>query len=311
MAAAGSNLSRLAATLLGLAALVLCAAPGATERPQLADPQAYEQPRVRELVSLVNQAADQVRRDGEAAFEDFHRPGKWLDPDEGTYLFMFDMAGNQVVNAGFPEVENVNRLDWKDAWGKPVFRLAIEKLSPDKDDLAHWWTHYLWPRPGTVQPAWKSTFMARAEAPSGVVYAVAAGIYGATPERLFVEQMVEDAIALIRKEGDDAFATISRRDGGFFFDDVFVFVLDETGVELANAAFSHLIDKNLLELPGFAGKDMIRRELEFVKRQNTGWMVGEWPRAGETEPTTEDIYLKAVRLGNRTLIVGSGIYRDR
>lgn len=299
------------AIFLGLLTWIFSVGPiVAAELPQLSDPAAYEQPRVAALVSLVNEAAALVEREGEKAFETFHRPGKWLDPESGTYIFVFDMAGNQVVNAAFHSVEGINRLDWKDAWGKPVFRLAIDKLSPKQENLVHWWVHYLWPKPGAVRPSWKSTYLARATAPSGTLYAVAAGIYDAPPERLFIEQMVEDAATLISTQGAAAFDTISRRDSEFFFNDVFVFVVDERGLERANAGFSHLIGKNLLELPGFAGADMVRRELEFAKSQGSGWMRGEWPRAGETEPLTEDIYLRTMRLGDETLIVGSGIYRE-
>jgi hypothetical protein len=170
--------------------------------------------------------------------------------------------------------------------------------------------HYLWPKPGAVRPSWKSTYLARATTPSGTVYAVAAGVYDAEPEKLFIEQMVEDAIVLIGKQGPAAFDAISRRDGEFFFHDVFVFVLDDKGVERANAGFSHLVGKNLLELPDFPARDLIRRELEFAKTQGPGWMIGEWPRVGETLPVREDIYLKSLSYGDETFVVGSGIYRE-
>lgn len=278
------------------------------ELPRLSVPGDYEQPKVQALVKFVNEAGQLVAEQGEAVFDDFHVPGKWLDLDAGRYLFVFDMQANQVVNGGFPEIK-VNRMDWKDAWGKPVFRLCIDKLSPDKENRDNWWVHYLWPKPGEAKPRWKSSYMVRVKAPSGTVYAVGSGVYDAKAEKRFAELMVADAAELIRAQGLAALETISRRDSEFFFNESFVFVMDSTGVERANAGFSHLIGKNLLTLPDFPAKELIQYELDFMKTQGTGWIVGEWPRVGETEPTVEDIYLMTVKSGDEQFLVGSGIHR--
>lgn len=290
--------------------LVLGGSLEAAEALKISNPDAYQQPRVREAVDLVNHAADAIANQGDVVFKDFNDLAQWSRDGENTYLFVFDMQGNQVVNAAFPEVAGINRLNWKDAWGKPMFRLAIDKLDPKKEGRSQWWVHYLWPKPGDRLPSWKSTYMVRTSTPEGAVYVVAAGVYDVRPEKLFIEQMVQDATDLIRQHGTAAFEQIGRRESEFFFDDIFVFVLDEKGVERANAAFPYLVGRNLLELPDFAGKTIIEKELDFVREHGAGWLSVQWPRANSASPNQEDVYLSTVRIGNSTFIVGSGIYKD-
>ncbi len=272
-------------------------------------PDSYIQPAVQQMVRLVNDAAGLVDTEGERAFTKFRAPGRWFPQAEGLYLFVFDLDANQVVNAAFPELEK-NRLDWRDAWGKPLFQLAIAKLSPDYENRRFWWVHYLWYKPGESTPSWKSTYMVRARAPSGKVYVVAAGLYDLATEPLWVELLVDDAMNLTRQIGAQAYSVISSRMSQFMYRNTYVFVLDEQGNELANAAFPELNGKNLLTLPDFPLKDLIADEIRFAKENGQGWMSGSWPLPGEAQPTSEEIYLNSMVLQGRLHIFGSAIYAN-
>ena len=116
--------------------LVLGGSLEAVEALKISNPDAYQQPRVREAVDLVNHAADAIANQGDVVFKDFNDLAQWSRDGKNTYLFVFDMQGNQVMNAAFPEVAGINRLNWKDSWGKPMFRLAIDKLAPEKEGLS-------------------------------------------------------------------------------------------------------------------------------------------------------------------------------
>lgn len=280
----------------------------ATPDPTL--PESYHQPEVRSLVQRVNDAAALVQKRGEQAFPEFRRPGRWFRGKDDFYLFIFDLDGNQVLNAAFPEVE-VNRLEWRDAWGKPMFQLAIDKMSPERENERFWWIHYLWPKPGEIEASWKSTYMVRTQTPTGKIYIVAAGLYDLATEPLWIELLVREAVDLIKTAGDAAFPIISSRSSQFMYRDTYVFVLNEQGIELAAGAFPELIGKNLLTLPGFPRKQLIRDEIAFAKRYGAGWMTGAWPRPGESEPRPERIYLQSFRKEGTLLIVGSGIYEPR
>jgi hypothetical protein len=290
---------------IGLAALSLFPWPAlGGELPGLANLNLYEQRDVWGLVTLVNAAAYQIKRQGEKAFPAFREPGRWFDPKDGRYLFIFDLAGNQIVNPAFPEVEGINRLDWRDAWGKPVFQQAIDRLSPEGENRIRWWTHYLWPRPGSSQPEWKSVYLVRARAPSGTYYIVASGLYGLAPERTFVEQLVADAADLVARQGNAAFAVISSHDSPFVFGEVGVFVIDPEGIEHANSVFPDFIGRNLLD-PTFPGHAEVRRQLDFARDQGSGWIYSHWPGIeGELA-----IYLRRVEEGGQTWVLGSWMPR--
>lgn len=270
------------------------------ELPGLANLNRYEQSEVWGLVTMVNAAAYQIQRQGEKAFPAFREPGRWFDSEDSRYLFIFDLAGNQVVNPAFPELEGINRLDWRDAWGKPLFRIAIDKLSPEGGDRSRWWTHYLWPRPGAHKPEWKSVYLVRARAPSGAYYIVAAGLYGLKPERTFIEQLVADAADLVTRQGSAAFEDISSRDSPFVFGEVGVFVMDPEGIEQANSVFPYFIGRNLLD-PTFPGHEEVRRQLDFARDQGPGWITSRWPGIkGELA-----IYLRRLEAGGKAWILGS------
>ncbi len=201
-----------------------------------------------------------MQQEGERAFAEFRKPGKWFHGKEDLYLFVFALDGNQVVNATFPEVEK-NRLEWRDSWGKPMFQLAIARLSPDGENHHFWWIHYLWPKHGETKSSWKSTYMVRTQTTLGKFYVVAAGLYDLATEPLWIKLLVQEAVDLIKAKGNAAFPIISSRSSQFIYRDTCVFVLDEHGVELANGPFSELNGKNLLTLPGFPRKDLIRDEI--------------------------------------------------
>lgn len=300
-------MKRLIQSLLFLFASPCLVAYGAGQ-PDPMSPGSYTQPAVQNLVQLVNDAASRVRTEGEKAFAEFRTPGRWFRRDQGLYLFIFDLEGNQVVNAGFPELET-NRLDWRDAWGKPLFRLGIAKFSPSIEDRHFWWFHYVWYKPGESKESWKSAYMVRTKAPSGKVYVVACGLYDLAVEPLWVELLVAEAADLVKAIGVQAYAVISSRQYQFMYRDTYVFVLDESGTELAAAAFPELIGKNLLELEDFPFKAQIREEIRFAKARGEGWMQGAWPLPGEREPREEAIYLKSVPLHGRLHIFGSAIYK--
>ncbi len=50
--------------------------------------------------------------------------------------------------------------------------------------------------------------------------------------------------------------------------------------------------------------------IETVKTQGSGWIDYMWPKPGESEPSKKMTYVKKVKVGEETFIVGSGFYTD-
>lgn len=244
--------------------------------------QPYQHEKTRALVALVNDAAEQVRTKGEAAFSDFRVSGsRWRQGE--TYVFVLDPKGNVLIHPDLT-MEGKNELDLKDINGKPIIRglIAVVTTFPDKPEG---WYHYQWPVPGGFLPRWKSSYARLVTAPSGNTYVVSSGIYNDCMERAFVVDMVKNAVGQIEQHGPAAFSLFHNPTGPFLAKDAYIFVFDRKGVDLVNPAFPNLEGRNLLELKDTHGKQVIREMLEVVQTRGSGWVDYMWPKPGESVST--------------------------
>src|SRR5512143_1059461 len=164
--------------------------------------QRYEQADTRDLVALVNDAAELVRTKGETACSEFRISGsRWRQGE--TYIFVLDPGGNMLVHPD-PALEGKNQLGLEDINGKPIIRGLIGAATafPDKPEG---WYHYQWPVPGGLLPRWKSSYVQLATAPTGARYIVGSGMYNDRMERSFVGEVVKNAVGEIEKNGTAAF----------------------------------------------------------------------------------------------------------
>jgi len=211
----------------------------------------YQYEETRELVYLVNKAADLVRLKGEAAFSDFRTPGsQWREHE--AYIFVLDPNGNMIVHPD-PELEGKNQLNLKDINGKPIIRGLIEAVTAFSDKPEGWY-HYQWPIPGGLLPRWKSSYVRLVQAPPGNDYIVGSGVYNDRMERDFAVDMVKHAAGEIDKKGTAAFPLFHDPAGPFIVKDAYIFVFDMTGIDLVNPAFPNLEGRNLLDLKDTRGK---------------------------------------------------------
>lgn len=266
--------------------------------------QAYEQEDTRELVTLVNGAAELISTKGEAAFSDFRVSGsKWRQGE--VYIFVLDTEGNMLVHPD-QSIEGKNVLDLKDINGKPLIRgLISEATSSGKTGG---WYHYEWPVPGGILPRWKSTYVRLVKAPDGKSYIVGSGMYNDRMERAFVVDMVEGAVAQIEKNGETAFSRFHDRTGPFMVKDAYIFVVDPNGVDLVNPGFPNLEGRNILDVKDTQGKQLIREMLDVVNNSGSGWVDYMWPRPGESVSTQKSAYVSKAKMGDGWVLVGSGVY---
>jgi branched-chain amino acid transport system substrate-binding protein len=273
------------------------------ESPHLVE---YDYPATRELVGFVQDAAEAIRNEGEKAFPAFRRAGgEWFQGDR--YVFVWDLQGNRYVYPPDPANERGNMADLRDAGGKPIGRMIIEAVSGPSGEG---WVHYQWNRPGDPAPVWKSTYLVRAEAPSGKTYLVGSGVYNMLVERVFVEQVVDQAADLLRQKGRAAFTTLRDKRSPFFFHDTYVFVTSADGVELVNPAFPTLEGRSIIDLRDARGKYLVRDYIAAAFKHGAAWVSYYWPRPGNREPVRKLSYVKKVHVGNEDLIVGAGIYEQ-
>jgi signal transduction histidine kinase len=296
-------------TVVLLSSLITLAFPGSVlgnAQSGTADsPQLYEQKETRELVALVNDAAQLVHTRGEAAFAEFRVAGsRWRHGE--TYIFVLDPQGNMLVHPD-PALDGKNVLDLKDVNGKPIIRgiIAAATTFPDKPEG---WYFYEWPVPGGILPRWKSTYARMAAAPDGKKYIVGAGMYNDRMERTFVVDLVRNAVAEVDKSGRAAFPLFHDPKGPFIAMDTYIFVIDRNGIDLVNPGFPTLEGRNILDVKDTQGKQPIREMVKLVETKGSGWVDYMWPKPGESVSTQKSAYVSKAKMGDEWVLVGCGVY---
>ena len=95
---------------------------------------------------------------------------EWFHGD--TYLFVYDMNANVLLNPAFPKREGTNVSGQKDAKGK-LFHNEIIKTAETKGSG---WVDYMFPKPGQADPSQKWTFVKKVTI-DGAQGLVASGFY--------------------------------------------------------------------------------------------------------------------------------------
>ncbi|MEI6000098.1 cache domain-containing protein [Paraburkholderia bengalensis] len=121
--------------------------------------------------ALVDKAAALIDNKGKDAFSEFRIKGsEWFHGD--TYLFIYDMKENVLLNPAFPAREGTNVRGQKDTNGK-LFHDAMVQTAETKGSG---WVDYMFLRPGQTQPTHKWTYV-KAVHINGVPGLVGSGFY--------------------------------------------------------------------------------------------------------------------------------------
>jgi signal transduction histidine kinase len=281
--------------LLGLLGLGLLAVPAAGME--------FEHQATRDLVDFVSRAAGLVAKDGAAACDAFKQAGgEWRDGER--YVFVLDLEGNAVCHPN-PSMEGRNLSEVRDPDGKPIMKLILRQL---ERGAGEGWVHYLWPRPGKPVLTWKSTYVRQAATPDGGTLVVASGAYGLEMEKAFVVDRVREAAELIQSDGEQAFAVLRDKAGGFLFYDAYVFVMSKDGVMLVNPPSPELEGTSVLEVTDADGVRPGQEMLKVLSQTPEGWVSYLWPRPGDRRAVHKETFVTQVSSGGRELVVGAGIY---
>jgi len=266
----------------------------------------YEYPETTALVQLVEEAVKLLEQDGEKTFFQFNTKGsKWFTGD--TFIEVIDSSGIRYVDPTDLARMGKNEYTLRDQDGKQFIKWVIEDLNtPNKDST---WIHYLWPRPGSNTPEWKSTYFKKAFARSGRVYFVGAGIYNPRTEKLFVVDTLNAAIDNTRKRGISSFSQFRDKSSRFVYKDVYIFLISEDGVHLVDPIFSNLEGKNTLELKDIKGKYFVKEFIEKANYDKIEWIDHIYPYPVTRLPSRKSTCVKKINIENIPYIIGSGFYQ--
>ena len=142
-----------------------------TASPALSQQSPPTSEQAKKIEALVNKAAALIDSKGKAIFSEFRKKDtEWFHGD--TYLFVYDLKSNVLLNAAFPAREGTNTTGQKDANGK-LFHHAFIELAETKGSG---WVDYMFPKPGQTQPSQKWAYV-KAVKVDGVPSLVASGFY--------------------------------------------------------------------------------------------------------------------------------------
>ena len=125
----------------------------------------------KKVEALVVKAAALIDKNGKAAFAAFRKKSsEWFHDD--TYLFVYDMKANVLLNPAFPQREGSNVTGQKDAKGKLLHHEIIQVA----EIKGAGWVDYMFPKPGQTEPSQKWAYVKKVTI-DGVPGLVASGFY--------------------------------------------------------------------------------------------------------------------------------------
>jgi signal transduction histidine kinase len=259
-----------------------------------------------ELMKLVKEAAILFEQQGEKAFPEFSEKGtKWFYDD--TYFFVWTLDGMRLFHATNRQGEGLEMSNVKDVLGRPWGKMFLEAAATAQGEG---WVHYMYPEPGDIFPTWKSSFIKRVTFPSGKQCLIGCGIYNMDMNRTFIEDVVNKAADLVAERGKEAFGLLRNKTGPFVFMDTYVFVDNIAGVELVNMAQPSLEGKNLIDEKDLNGKYIVRDYVNAALKNNSAWVNYYWYRPGDNTPAHKYTFVRKVKFGAETYIVGAGLYAE-
>jgi signal transduction histidine kinase len=124
-----------------------------------------------------------------------------------------------------------------------------------------------------------------------------------------VKDRVDLAVELLQAKGKEAaFGDFRDSSSPFFFLNAYIFVLDINGRALVDPAYPTLVSRNLQDFQDEVGRYVVREMIQKLEKSDEAWVQYMWPKPGDTLPSRKLAYVRKVRLGDDTLMVGCDIF---
>jgi signal transduction histidine kinase len=122
---------------------------------------------------------------------------------------------------------------------------------------------------------------------------------------------VEEAAALIEKEGDKAFAEFGRKNSKWFNEKWYLFAYDINGTCLFHPVDTDLVGVNIMNMADINGKPVIRMITDVGRKKEKdafGWVFYHWVDRTQFDPIWKASYIrKVIDKNNRLYLIGSGL----
>jgi signal transduction histidine kinase len=137
-----------------------------------------------------------------------------------------------------------------------------------------------------------------------VAFAAVAAEFGTKDEAVSMVKHVQEKF---KKDGAEAtFKAVSDKSTSEFHDrDLYPFIYDMSGLNVAHGARPALIGKNLIDLKDQDGKYLIREMVKIANNSRSGWIDYKWPNPITNKIEDKSSYIE--KMGD--YFVGVGIYK--
>ncbi len=266
------------------------------------------------VVDAVTAAIGQIEKNGKAAFPLFHdATGPFIAKD--AYIFVIDMAGVDLVNPAFPNLEGRNLMDLKDTQGKQLIREMFKVVQTGGAG----WVDYMWPKPGESVSTQKSAYVSRAKMGDDWVL-VGCGVYLADApmaiprlKKMSASELialVREAATLLEKEGEKVYPEFRKKGSKWFHDDTYFFVWAANGIRTLHAANPALEGEDASNATDILGRPYGKMVLDAAgSPANEGWVHYMYPEPGDIFPTWKSVFVKRATFpSGKQHVVGCAIY---
>ena len=188
------------------------------------------------VISQVEDAAALLEQNGEAAYAEITRGGRFLEGE--LYAFALNSEGVSLAHPADPSLVGQNLWDRQDSNGVYYVREIVGAATPEGSWLETVY-HFGNPASGEVEP--KRVY---AKLQGGV--ALGSGYY-IDPE-VRVQEMVHAAIARYGEVGDDLFAEVTGTTN-YVDHEIYLFVTDLNAISLAHSTLPEIVgtDRSMIE----------------------------------------------------------------
>lgn len=128
----------------------------------------------------------------------------------------------------------------------------------------------------------------------------------ATPELII--QKVNDACALLQKEGAAAFPKFKGKNSPFIFSGTYIWIHDMDAVMLMHPIKPKMETQSFMGMKDPGGKLFFAEFNTVAKEKGSGWVDYLWPKPGEDKPSLKVSYVKLCRADGKEVVVGCGVY---
>ncbi|WP_440954834.1 cache domain-containing protein [Methanosarcina sp. Mfa9] len=132
---------------------------------------------------------------------------------------------------------------------------------------------------------------------------------GLTAQKDSIALKVNEAVDLVEEEGAEAFPEFREEGGEWFRGDSYIFIWNTNGTRVVYPPDPSGEGEDVSGLTDFNGKPIGELFIETaLSESGEGWVSYEWPKPGETEPSTKYSFIKRAEFGGETYLVGDGFY---